>query len=189
MNAPAIAPNTLGGTGTNTAPPSNAKPTASAKAPGILGEITDALADIKAAEKDKKAAMMKAGELLCKAKASPNIVHGEWGDWLKTNFKLHVRTAQRYMDLFRNDGKSPKRPKTPATTPAKNDTVSHFAKPDYSPVTGALKGNDPTNVKAVQLQADDCLKALSNLKRNDGGSAKAIVTEMIARLQGLLKDD
>jgi hypothetical protein len=70
------------------------------------------------------------------------------------------------------------------------DKSDEATDPDYNPAAKlALKGNaDVADPKAVKVKTEDCLAALSNLRRNDVVATKTIVRDMIKRLEGLLKD-
>jgi Protein of unknown function (DUF3102) len=59
--------------------------------------IKNTLAAMAIAAKDVVRRAMAAGDDLVKAKAQ--VEHGKWGEWLKTNFAMTERTAQRYMEL------------------------------------------------------------------------------------------
>jgi hypothetical protein len=82
----------------------------------LTGRIKTALKGMADAAKDVVRRAMSAGEALNQAKAQ--VDHGNWGKWLKANFDMTERTAQRYMELAKNKQKLEQK------LLAKSDTMS-----------------------------------------------------------------
>jgi hypothetical protein len=65
--------------------------------PELSGQIDKAVCDANGHAGAAVAAARRAGALLCQAKEL--VPHGEWADWITSNTKLSMRSAQAYMRL------------------------------------------------------------------------------------------
>lgn len=69
-----------------------------------VSDIHDDLDGIKKNAIDSLRRAIRVGENLVMAKEE--VPHGQWGQWLRDNFNMTERTAQRYMKLYERFGKN-----------------------------------------------------------------------------------
>jgi hypothetical protein len=153
--------------------------------------IAEAELSIIATQKKIGVHYIKAGEALNEAKSV--VKHGEWAFWLKNNFNMSERTAQRYMSLatgrpvIEQKLKEQSAERKAATANGKSDTVADLTVADLTlnEAVRLLKpaGDDGNPSDKYDKAQKKLIERLQDLPPNE---AEAAVNETIRELRKTL---